>query len=232
MPAIPNPSPDPARVATLHPLLTRRSHRPGPGVEFLPGLALGGARAHELCGPARRRLALIVAAATEGPVFWIRPAWAGETLAPAGLCNFVNPGRIVTVAAPREEDLLWTAEEVLRAGVVPVCVVELPGLPTLTAVRRLHLAGETGAREGVLAPLGLLLTAGEGGAPGVESRWHMVPAHRPGMTRWRLERRRARTAPPAEWWLERRGRRLVPTPVDHAAAEQPAQGLPTAPASH
>ncbi|RMD93368.1 MAG: hypothetical protein D6811_05055, partial [Alphaproteobacteria bacterium] len=205
--------PPPAAAAVPHVLLARRPHRPGPAVAFLPGLALACGRAHELCGPARRTLALMVAAALDGAVMWIRPAWMRETLNPAGMEGLVNPGRLITVAAPRAEDLPWCAEEVLRAGVVALCVVELPAPPALTAVRRLHLAAETGAREGRCVPLGLVLTPGEGGAAGVESRWHMAAAHRPGETRWRLSRRRARTAPPAQWWLVRRGRRLVPLPA-------------------
>ena len=66
-------------------------------------------------------------------------------------------------------------------------------------------AAETGAAEGSGAPLGLILTPGEGGAPGVDSRWHMAPAHTPGRLGWTLSRRRARTLPPATWAVTRAG---------------------------
>ncbi|WP_135501434.1 ImuA family protein [Roseovarius aestuariivivens] len=180
-------------------LLTRRSHNTRPGLHVLDGMALAPARLHELCGPARHRLAMLVAAATQGPVFWITPDWQGDRLHPDGMAPLVGPERFTFVTPRRAPDLLWTLEEVLRSGSVPLAVAELPEPPGLTAVRRLHLAAETGAAEGRGAPLGLILTPGEGGAPGVESRWHMAPAHAPGRPGWTLERRRARTLPPQSW---------------------------------
>jgi protein ImuA len=107
-------------------------------------------------------------------------------------------------------------EEALRAGVVPLVVAELPEAPALTPVRRLNLAAEAGAERarhgGLEAPLGLLLTPGDGGAAGAESRWHMAPlpsapaAAAGGPRHWRLERRRARMAPPAGWTMTEAGR--------------------------
>jgi hypothetical protein len=48
----------------------------------------------------------------------------------------------------------------------------------------------------------ILLTPGDGGAPGVETRWHLAPAPgwaAGGAPRWRLTRARARMAPPMTW---------------------------------
>jgi len=144
---------------------------------------------------------MTVAAATRGPVFWIAPAWQGDRLNPDGMRPFVQPGRFTFVHPNQPLDLLWTLEEVLRSGAVPLAVAELPEPPGLTPVRRLHLAAENGAKTGTCTPIGLILTPGDGGAPGIETRWHMAPGHAPDQRAWTLSRRRARSAPHATWTL-------------------------------
>jgi protein ImuA len=93
-------------------------------------------------------------------------------------------------------------------------------VPGLTPVRRLNLAAEAGAEAAHhagrgIVPLGLMLTPGDGGAAGAESRWRMRPLPS-GSTLleesgpvWHLARERARGAPPAEWRLRREGRGAV-----------------------
>ena len=177
-----------------------------PEVPFVGGLSLPAARAHEVCGPARRTLACMAAGGLEGPVIWIVPLHATDRLNPPAVADLMDPGRLIFITPRRREDVLWSAEEALRAGLIPLVVVDLPGPPALTPVRRLHLAAETGAAEGSVAPVALLLTPGDGGAPGVETRWWMAPRHASDRRAWRLERRRARAAPPAAWTLTADGR--------------------------
>ena len=196
------------------------SHGPRPrGMQPMPGGAAAGigiarGRVHEFCGPARVALALQVMGAGTGPVMWISPGWQVERPFPHGVARFAEPGRIIAVRVRRAEEALWAMEEALRSGAVPLVVAELATPPGLTPVRRLHLAAEAGAEAAhhagcEIAPLGLLLTAGEGGAPGVESRWRMRPL--PSASTlvedqgqgWHLARERARIAPPAAWHLWR-----------------------------
>ncbi len=185
--------------------ITRSSYRRDrPSVPFLGRFGLPAGRAHEFCGPARRRLALWLARGTEGPVMWIRPAWHPDRLHMAGVRAEIVPGRLVFVEPVRTEDLLWSMEEALRAGIVPLVVTELTDPPGLTPVRRLHLAAEAGAARTGRAPLGLLLTPGGGGAAGVETRWRLDPGHvAPDAEGWRLSRLRAREAPPGTWRVRR-----------------------------
>lgn len=190
------------------------SHRPEAAQPLVGDLTLRRGRVHELCGPSRRMLAALVMAKATGPVVWIRPSWVAERLNAAGLQPLADPARLILVQTDREEDLLWAAEEALRAGAAPLVVAELLHPPGLTPVRRLHLATETGAeaarRDGRPAPLGLLLLAGTGGAQGVESRWHLTPVPSRALlwadtASWRLSRLRARLLPPAAWTLHQRG---------------------------
>jgi protein ImuA len=165
----------------------------------MAGLELAAARVHEVCGPARRTLALAVADGLTGPVIWIAPLWMAERLNPDGMAARGLAGRLIFATPRRAEDLLWSMEEALRSGTVPLVVADLPEPPSLTPVRRLHLAAEAGAGLGKCLPLGLILTPA-GGAPGVESRGSLKPARTDTATpRWEMQRLRARTAPEAAW---------------------------------
>jgi protein ImuA len=186
----------------MNALLPARASRP-----LLPlagALSLLRGRVHEGCGPGRHTWAMIVAAALSGPVLWIAPRWLRDRPNPDGIRPFAGPERFLFAAPEQRAELLWCMEEALRSGAVPLVVADLPAPPGLTPVRRLHLAAEEGAARATDPPLGLLLCPDGGGAPGVESRWHMAPAHEGGADRWRLERLRERSAPPAAWHLSGR----------------------------
>ncbi|MGH1415291.1 MAG: ImuA family protein [Pelagimonas sp.] len=187
-------------------LLSRKSHRPPPGLPLLDGVSLPLSRVHEICGRARRTLAVRIAAklldeVKTGPIFWITPKWERNRLNTDGLVSLLPPQSLIYLDPLRAEDILWSMEEILRSGAAPMVVADLPDPPGMTQVRRLHLAAETGTGEGRFRPLGLMLTPGTGGAPGVETRWQMEPEHTPGRVRWRLDRVRARMAPPKSWQL-------------------------------
>ncbi len=186
-------------------------------------LRLQPGRAHEFCGTARRLLAVwTIAQAPQGaPVLWIRPRWSPDRLHPQGLGDWISPEGLIMLDAAREAEALGCMEEALRSGAVAVAVVELPAAPALTPLRRLHLAAESGlarrrTRKRDAGLLALVLTPGDGGSPGVESRWNLAPCSPPGpnpapyrghpiQPHWILRRLRARMAPQARWRVSRAG---------------------------
>ena len=181
------------------PFLQRSTCRVPQIVNVLDNIPLQRARVHECTGRAQVCFAMLVAARLAGPVFWIAPEWQRDALHPDGMRHFTKPQNFTFINPKRPEDILWSMEEALRCAAVPLVVAELQSLPGLTAVRRLHLAAEHNAKSNLTAPLGLLLTAGTGGAPGVESRWQMEPNHSVKTQRWQLVRTLARTAPVKKW---------------------------------
>lgn len=183
---------------TTH-LLKRASDRPAPQLSLATDISLRLARLHEVCGPGRRSFAMWLAQKTEGPIFWVSPKWLPDKLNPRGIAHFADPARFILLTPTRDEDVLWTLETALRAGQVPLVIGELTGYPALTPVRRMHLAAEEGAKINGSAPLGVILTPDNGGAPGVETRWHMAPSFHEQATTWHLKRLRARTASPKSW---------------------------------
>jgi len=149
-------------------LLTRETHRArsADGVRFLDEISLAPARVHEACGAARHSFALILAAALRGPVMWIAPAWLPHRLHAEGIVRLVDPARFLFVTPKREDDVLWSMEEALRSGAVPLAVADLGAAPDLTASRRLQLAAGTGGGRGLC-----LIPEGRLAANAAETRW-------------------------------------------------------------
>lgn len=191
-------------------MLDTRRAPPAEPLVLAPEVALARARAHEATGPARTVFAAVVAGRLAGPVIWMLPSWTPERPMGDGLQRFVDPARIVFGRARTAAEILRGAEEALRSGLAPLVVAELAEAPGITAVRRLHLAAQAGAERGT-APICLLMTPDPGGAPGIETRWHLAPAPgwaRDGSPRWRLTRARARMAPERSWEMRLEGRRI------------------------
>src|SRR5581483_837490 len=119
----------------------------------------------------------------------------------------LDPGRIVFAAAPRDEAVLWAAEQGLLAGKsagLAAVVGEIGRLP-MVAGRRLQLAAE---RSGVTV---LLLrrwrsggeAAAERGRPSAATtRWRVAGRPGIGMPRWQVELLRCRGGRPAAWRVE------------------------------
>ena len=160
--------------------------------------------------PTNPRLSQSSRDAGSGPVLWClkRPDLYGPGLAGHGL----DPARLVIVAAPRDDEILWAIEEGLRMPGLAAVIGEIGRLP-MVAGRRLQLAAE---RSGVTA---LLLRRWRNGDQAMAererpsaavTRWRVMalPARdiegMPGIgtPRWRVELLRCRGGVPALWDVE------------------------------
>ena len=187
-------------------LLTRQNRSTRPQIVLFQkqnlDIRLDLGRVHECAGRARRSFALMLAAQLSGPILWITPQYETQRPNPDGIRPFLDPARLLFATPQRPVDSLWSMEETLRSGVVPLVVADLNDYPALTPVRRLHLAAETGAKYSAKAPpLGVLLTPDKGGAAGVETRWLLQPDSTEEQPGWQLKRLRARRAPPRAWHI-------------------------------
>lgn len=131
-------------------------------------LALAPARVHEAEGPGRRSFALSQAARCSGPLIWVLAAHAPHLPMLRGLPDGMGQ-RLYIVRPAHEIDLLWAVEESLRSPAVGLVIAEPERPLSLTAGRRLQLAGETGRTTGLM-----LIREGQG-SNAAETRWHCAP---------------------------------------------------------
>ncbi len=200
--------------------INRKSHKPASKLIFasaeLDELSLSFNRIHEICGPSRRTFSLMLASLMQGPILWIKFHWNLQDLNAQGIINFLDPSRITFIEPKRANDVLWCMEEILRSGCTPTIIAECDTPPLLTPIRRLHLAAEHGTQISKEKLLPLILTPSDGGAQGIETRWHMSPRHDAKQNRWFIERRRARISPPAAWTLDWQQNKLTTLPTAEA----------------
>ena len=149
-------------------------------VEALPILpdanapALQWGATHEVLGMGADRFALNALMQAHSlqsahPSVWVgRPRDVG-TLRPEGLAPWIPPASLTLVEAKRRADILWAAEQVLRAPAQALCVVQLDQGPGLSESRRLQVAAEAGGS------LGLVLIARRAHSSTCQTRWECCP---------------------------------------------------------
>ena len=138
--------------------------RPAPADPFV----LTTARVHEAEGPGRRSFALFQTLRHPGAVLWVLPAHEPQRPMLRGLPEGLSE-RLLLLTPKSETDLLWCAEEALRAAPVGLVIAEPQQILSLTAGRRLQLAAETGRTTGLM-----LIREGQGSSA-TETRWHCAP---------------------------------------------------------
>jgi protein ImuA len=179
--------------------LTYKESNSSNSITILPQATLAWNRVHECKGPSKIIFALWLAQIVNGTILWISEAHNQQTLNPDGIYPYVNPAQFLFAKMRHKEDILWSIEEAMRSAACPLIVVDISSFnPGLTPIRRINLAGRE-IQENVMA---VFLTSDEyEGVQGVETRWHMAPIHDDInlKRKWRLERLKARMAPPKFW---------------------------------
>ena len=146
--------------------------------------ALQWGATHEVLGAGADRFALNALAQAHSLQSAHPPVWIGRprdvrTLRPEALAPWLPPASLTLVEAKRRADILWAAEQVLRAPAQALCVVQLDQGPTLSESRRLQVAAEVGGA------LGLVLIARRAHSSTCQTRWECCPKT------WRLTKNKA-----------------------------------------
>lgn len=124
---------------------------------------------HEVSGASADMFAILAAAAHAQTVIWIGLHRDIVTLNPAGLQAWLKVEDLVLVEAVSRGELLWAADQALRAAGGFCIILDLPDTLSLKESRRLQLAAEQGGG------IGLLLLRGPASSTAAQTRWDCQP---------------------------------------------------------
>ena len=127
-------------------------------------------RVHEITGDSADMFAVLTASRLPGPIIWIGLSRDVGSLAPTALQNFIDPARMILTEGISRSEVLWAAEQALRARATQCVVVELSSGPNLRESRRLQIAAEEGGG------VGLVLIQGNTHNSACETRWRCEAA--------------------------------------------------------
>ena len=182
-------------------------------IEFVPNIYLKARKIHEICGPAKIRIATFIGSQTKGLIVWIRPDWDNFVINTDSISNWFSPNQLLLINAKNKNNLFFVAEEVLRSGISEVTIIEPPETPNSLQMRRIHLAMISGTKSNnTKKPLGLILSPNKKGTTSVESRWYAstLPCWNNSTSKengaleqkWYLKRLFSKTDPIKEWSIE------------------------------
>jgi len=155
-------------------------------------IRLAKGRVHEVTGNAADMFAVLVAAKLTGPIIWIglsRDIWS---LAPTALQEFLDPARIILTEGISRSEVLWAAEQALRARCAQCVIIELSNGPNLRESRRLQIAAEAGGG------VGLILIHDRAHTSACETRWQ-CSASKQGDYAWRWSLTKNRKGELGDW---------------------------------
>ena len=140
-----------------------------PAVRLGSGVRLARGRIHEVIGPAADMFAVLAGASHGADVIWMGLGRDIDTLCPAGFQPFLDPARLILVQGVSRGELLWGAEQALRAEGAFAVVLDMPDALSFRESRRLQLAAETGGG------LGIIRVHAAPSTSAAQTRWHCAP---------------------------------------------------------
>ena len=78
-------------------------------ISFAPNIHLKLGRAHEICGPAKIRTAILIGAKSTGLIVWIRPNWEEFIINTDSISDWFSPSQLLIIKAKNKTDLLYAA---------------------------------------------------------------------------------------------------------------------------
>lgn len=134
-------------------------------------LSLSRGRMHEVSGDSADMFAVLAASKLLGSIIWIGLSRNIGSLAPTALQDFIDPSRVILAEGISRGEVLWAAEQALRATCAECVVIELSSGPNLRESRRLQIAAEEGGG------IGLILIHGRAYTSACETRWHCTASN-------------------------------------------------------
>lgn len=133
-------------------------------------ISLAKGRVHEVTGVSADMFAVLTASRLRGQIIWIGRSREVNSISPAGLQSFIDPARVILIECISRREILWAAEQSLRASCTQCVIIELSSGPNLRESRRLQIASEEGGG------IGLILVSGRVQTSACETRWHCEPS--------------------------------------------------------
>jgi len=138
---------------------------------------LAKGRVHEVMGDSADMFAILTASRLTGPIIWVGLSRDIGSLAPTALQDYIDLARVIFTEGISRSEVLWAAEQALRARCASCVIVELSAGPNLRESRRLQVAAQDGGG------VGIILIHGRAQTSACETRWHCA-ANKSGENTW------------------------------------------------
>lgn len=177
-------------------------------------MSLRKGRLHEVYGPGADMFAIQASARQASVTLWIGLHRDVDKLCPSGLQAYLDIDDLIIVEAVSRGELLWAADQALRADGGFCVILEMPDTLSLKESRRLQLAAEQGGG------IGLLILRGGVSTSAAQTRWYCAPVAAAAPT-WDWQCEKGKNGETGTWRVTSQGGQNAKDML-HMAATAPA----------